>query len=322
MMQSFAAALVVALVIPAPMRSARNRDVDTQTRRIVVARAETLAVTTFAPDRANTSPANTASRPTVVLLPSQIGSVFSMRHITEGLLAHGYSVAVIDALGMGVSARPSVADYSLTAQARRVYAALDSLALRHVVLVGQGTSASIAFRLASNDTARVHALLSIAGGPVDRQATSGVRLALAFSILIDTPVGRAFARRKFSSAMREHSVDAQWCTADAMAAYLAPYEHDLRGSLRALRGMNDASESELLTDRLPHIRVPVRLLIGDKPTSDRPTTTQIAMLTTHVFNFRVDTVRATGAMLNEERAGVVVEHIVTLAMETTRTRAP
>lgn len=321
-MHPFAATLATVLVITAPMHSVRNRDVDTQVRRIVVARAETLAVTIFAPDRANASPSNATSRPTIVLLPSQIGSVFSMRHITGGLLTRGYAVAVIDALGMGVSARPGMADYSLTAQARRIDVVLDSLALRHVVLVGQGTSASIAYRLASHDTARVHALLSIAGGPVDRQATSGVRLALALSILIDTPIGRAFARRKFSSAMREHSADTQWCTAAVLAAYLAPYEHDLRGSLRALRGMNDASESELLVDRLPHIRVPVRLLIGDKPTADRPTTPQIAMLTVHVSNFRVDTVRAAGAMLNEERAGVVVDHIVALAMETTRPRAP
>ena len=321
-MSSIVIALVLAIVIAAPARPERNWDGESHARRIAVARAETLAVTTFTPDRASASASSVASRATIVLLPSQIGSVFSMRHITTGLLAHGYSVAVIDALGMGVSARPTVADYSLTAQARRVGALLDSLALRNVVLVGQGTSASIAYRHASHDTARVHGVLSIAGGPVERQATSGVRLALAFSILIDTPIGRAFARRKFASAMREHSMDAQWCTADAMASYLAPYEHDLRGSLRALRAMNDAIESESLVDRLRQIPVPVRLLVGEKPTSDRPTPLQIAMLTTYVSNFRVDTVHAAGAMLNEERASVVVDNIIALASEIARTRAP
>ncbi len=321
-MHPLVAAVVLAIATVGYDRPMRASEVTPFGRRIVVARAETLAVTTFVPDRAHAAALTGALQLTIVLMPSQIGSVFAMRHLAAGLLAHGYPVVVIDALGMGVSARPSVADYSLTAQARRVNAVLDSLALRDVILVGQGTSASIAYRLASRDTIRVHGLLSIAGGPVDRQATSGVRLALAFAMLIDTPIGRAYARRKFSSTMREHSVDAQWCTADVMAAYLAPYERDLRGSLRALRGMNDAIEAEPLLDRLPRIRAPVRLLVGDKSTSDRPTPPQIALLTAHVANFRVDTVRAAGSMLNEERASEVIDAILALVLEAARTRTP
>ncbi len=254
------------------------------------------------------------TRPVVVLLTGTIGSAFSMRHVTKALTDAGIATVVIDPLGMGVSARPEKADYSLTRQAERIGRILDSLRVDHALVVAQGTSATIALHLAANDSAptgraRVAGVLSLAGGPVDRQGTRGVKLALTLAPLLDNALGRALGRRKFRAAVREQSASDAWCTDSVMRVYLAPYERDLRGSLRALRTMHDAVEPIAIADRLHGVRVPVRLLMGDKPSGNAPTGAQIALLSQSLPHFRVDTVPHAGTMLQEEQPAAVVRAI-------------
>src|SRR6266571_4256316 len=66
----------------------------------------------------------------VVLIPGLFGSAFGYRRVLPGLVDAGYRTIVIEPLGIGSSARPEHADYSLTAQADRVAAALDRLPAR------------------------------------------------------------------------------------------------------------------------------------------------------------------------------------------------
>ena len=61
----------------------------------------------------------------VVLLPGLFGSAFGYRTLIPQLTAAGYRAIVIEPLGIGGSARPERADYSLTAQADRIARALD-----------------------------------------------------------------------------------------------------------------------------------------------------------------------------------------------------
>src|SRR5262245_37003956 len=86
-----------------------------QAVRLPIAEAETLAVTV------------TGSGRPVVLVPGLFGSAFAFRHVVPALVDSGYRPIVIEPLGMGTSARPAHADYSLTAQADRIGAVLDSL---------------------------------------------------------------------------------------------------------------------------------------------------------------------------------------------------
>src|SRR2546430_10538280 len=59
----------------------------------------------------------------VVLIPGLFGSAFGYRRVLPGLVDAGYRTIVIEPLGIGTSARPEHADYSLTAQADRVASA-------------------------------------------------------------------------------------------------------------------------------------------------------------------------------------------------------
>src|SRR2546428_11129889 len=61
----------------------------------------------------------------VVLIPGLFGSAFGYRRVLPGLVDAGYRTIVIEPLGIGTSARPEHADYSLTAQADREAAAPD-----------------------------------------------------------------------------------------------------------------------------------------------------------------------------------------------------
>lgn len=252
----------------------------------------------------------------IVLLPGPVGSAFSMRHVSAALCAHGLPVLVIDPLGMGRSSRPTDADYSLAAQARRIAAVLDSVGVARTLVVAHGTSATLALRLAAAAPERISGILSLAGGPIDRQETTGVRLALALAPLLDTPVGRAIGRRRFLAAIREQSAAPAWCTPDVAARYLAPIESDVRGTLRVLRAMQQAEEPSRIETELHRIRAPVRLLVGDHPTAHAPTAAQVALLQRQLAKLRVDTITGAGTMLHEERADAVVAAVLEMLNNT------
>src|SRR5438876_164671 len=67
----------------------------------------------------------------VVLIPGLFGSAFGFRKLVPLLVSAGYRTIVIEPLGVGASARPEKANYSLTAQADRIAAVLDSLHVRN-----------------------------------------------------------------------------------------------------------------------------------------------------------------------------------------------
>ncbi len=103
------------------------------------------------------------------------------------------------------------------------------------------------------------------------------------------------------SALRDQSADDRWLTNDVVKQYVAPIENDLRGLLRTLGAMQSSVEQYPIDARLPRIVAPVRLLVGDKPSASAPTAAQLQALKTHVKRFSVDTLRAAGNMLHEER---------------------
>jgi len=80
----------------------------------------------------------------VVLIPGLFGSAFGYRAVIPLLNDAGYRAIVVEPLGIGSSARPEHADYSLTAQADRIAAALDRLSVRHAVVVAHSLGASMA----------------------------------------------------------------------------------------------------------------------------------------------------------------------------------
>jgi pimeloyl-ACP methyl ester carboxylesterase len=275
-----------------------------KSRGVVVATGETLAV--FSNLRSASAAVTDSTSNVVVFLPSPIGSAFGMRHLTTALADSGTAVIVVDLLGMGESARPVGVNYSLARQASRLETIFDSLGLRGAVLVAHGISASVALRFAAAYPARAAGIVSISGGPVDAQKTSGVGTAMTFSRLLDNPLGRALGRRKFQGAMREQSATDTWYRGDVLREYLKPYEKNLRGSLRALQQMSEATEPTPIATLLPGVRVPVRLLVGDKIAPSTPTREQIALMQERLPQFKVDTVARSGTLIHEERPDAVL----------------
>jgi pimeloyl-ACP methyl ester carboxylesterase len=271
-------------------------------RLIAVATAESLSV--------SLQGTSAAGAPTVLLIPGPIGSAFSMRHLTTELSARGIATVVIDPLGMGTSAKPAGADYSLSRQAVRIAAVLDTLMVDRVIIVAQGTSATMALHLAADHPDRVAGIVSLAGGPVDIQGTRAVKLALALAPLLDMPMGRTIGRRKFLAGVREQSASERWCSRDVMRAYLEPFERNVRASLQALHAMSQAAEPTPIATRLPYVLAPVQLLVGDKQSANMPTSSQIALLARSLPVFRVDTVAHSGTMLHEEQPDAVVHAVM------------
>ena len=271
------------------------------------ASAESLSVTIRAP-----GVATRIGLATVVIIPGPLGSAFSMRHVTSALAARGVRSIVADPLGMGTSSRSAQADYSLARQAERIATVLDTLHVSRAVLVGHGTGASVALRRAALRPNVVAGILSTSGGPVDRQGTRGVKLALSFSRLIDTPPGRMLARRQFRGAVREQSFDDAWCTAYALHAYLAPVERDVKAYLRALYAMSTAVEPSPIAAALTHVRAPLRVIVGAMRTPSTPTDAQLALLVNTLPTMRVDTGERSGTMQHEGRPVEVAERILAL----------
>src|SRR5438876_10457828 len=116
----------------------------------------------------------------VVLIPGLFGSAFGFRKLVPLLVDAGYRAIVIEPLGIGSSARPEKANYSLTAQADRIAAVLDSLHVRAALLIAHSIGGSEAFRLAYRRPGLVRGLLSLEGGPAETGTPAALQRALRF----------------------------------------------------------------------------------------------------------------------------------------------
>src|SRR5260370_10599525 len=114
----------------------------------------------------------------VVLIPGLFGAAYGFRKLVPLLVDAGYRTIVIEPLGVGASARPEKANYSLTAQADRIAAVLDSLHVRNALIMAHSIGGSQAFRLAYRRPGLVRRLLSIQGGPTEKANTPAVQRAL------------------------------------------------------------------------------------------------------------------------------------------------
>lgn len=137
-------------------------------RRLVVAPAETLTVELW----------GAASAPVVVLIADFLGSAYTFRHVARALAEEGYRVVVVEPLAVGTSSRPKKSDYSLSAQAVRVAAVLDSCGVRLAIVGAQGTNGAIAVRMAAVRPDLVARLVLLEGGGAERAAGPGFRRAM------------------------------------------------------------------------------------------------------------------------------------------------
>lgn len=255
----------------------------------------------------------------VVLLPGLFGSAFGFRRVTPLMVNAGYQVLTVEPLGLGGSSRPRDADYSLTAQAERVAAVLDTLALENAIIVGHSISGSIAMRLAVMRPDLVAGLISIEGGPAEEATTPGFRRSMVFAPLLKLFGGKGLVRNEVRRRLVSASADPSWVTEDILDGYTADATRDVGATLDAFKGMAKSSEPWLLAEVLGEIRSPMRLLLGMAPHSAEVPREQVELLRNSVATFAIDKVADVGHFIFEERPEAVMATLLLLQVDRAKT---
>jgi pimeloyl-ACP methyl ester carboxylesterase len=248
----------------------------------------------------------TGSAAPVVLIPGLFGSAVGFRRAMRLLSQNGYRSIVIEPLGIGWSGRPERSNYSLSAQADRVAAVLDSLDLSRAIVVGHSVGAAIALRVAYRRPQRLVGVLSIDGEAAESATSPSFRRAIRFAPWIKLFGGLGLIRKQIRSGLIEESGDRSWITDEVIAGYTEGAAADLDGTLLAFLNMSQAPERERIQSRLRDIQCPVLLLVGDAPHESAPTASQIKTMRDGIPSFAVETAHGAGHYIHEEQPEAVV----------------
>ena len=256
----------------------------------------------------------------LVLIPGLFGSAFGFRKLVPLLIQAGYRTIVIEPLGIGSSARPAKANYSLTAQADRIAAVLDTLNVRDAVLVAHSMGGAEAFRLAYRRPDLVRGLVSIEGGPTESAITPEFKRALRLAPWIKLLGGMKLIRRKIRSLLLQSSGDSSWVTDEVVEGYTAGASRNLNGTLRAYLAMASSREPERLAPHLAEIRCPVRLPAGGVPHQGGVGAAERALLERTLRSFTLDSVPGAGHFIYEEQPAAVAAAVERLHVARTPPR--
>ena len=257
----------------------------------------------------------------VVIIPGLFGSAYGFRTLVPLLADAGYQAIVIEPLGIGLSARPEKANYSLTAQADRIAAVLDSLHVRAALLIAHSIGGSEAFRLAYRRPDLVRGLLSIEGGPTETATTTSFKRALRFAPWIKLFGGIRLVRRKIRGLLIDSSGDSSWVTDDVVAGYTAGAARNLDATLKAYLAMANSREPVRLAPHLAEVVCPVRLVVGGVRHDGDVNPTEVQLLERSLHSFALDSIPGAGHFIYEEQPGAVVAALARLKASVTPARA-
>jgi pimeloyl-ACP methyl ester carboxylesterase len=244
----------------------------------------------------------------VVLIPGIFGGAYGYRKITGPLVQRGYRCIIIEPLGYGRSSHPAKADYSFTAQTRRVSQVLTELRVEDALFIANSTGASIALRLAVSHPELVRGILSISGGPAESAATPGMKKAFRMgSFLTKLAVDESKLRHDVRKEIVKNSGDTTWVTPRVIREYTAGQAMDVDGSIDAFRSMSKAKETGSLEDQLDDIRVPVRLLVGGVPHPSGVKQDERELLEEKIPDFSLQSVPGAGQYVQEEQPEAVLK---------------
>jgi pimeloyl-ACP methyl ester carboxylesterase len=269
-------------------------------RTVTTAPAESLRVTI------------TGTGTPVVIIPGLSGRAFAFRKVIPPLAENGLQLIVIEPLGTGNSSRPGKANYSLTSQADRIAAVMDSLHLPPSLIVAHSVSASMALRMAVRRPDRVAQILTIDGGPDEKLATAGVKKAVKFGFLLKIFAGRGKIRSEVRKGLISSSTDTTWITNEVIDGYTEGAAGDIGAVLKVLKGMVNAVEPDSITNHLGEIKVPVTLLLPTGPHDSGINSHKVQAMRDRIPHFAVDSVPNCGLHVHEERPDVVVAEVLKL----------
>jgi pimeloyl-ACP methyl ester carboxylesterase len=266
----------------------------TRSLKVVVAPAESLHVVRIGDGEP------------VVLIPGFFGSTFGFGKLVPLLKGAGYQTIIVEPLGTGFSGRPEHADYSLSAQADRLAAVLDTLHVRHALIVAHSVGGAMALRLAYRRPDLVLALVSLEGGPTEAVATPEFRRAARYVPWIKIFGGIKVIRSAVHRTLVASSGDTSWVTDGVVYGFTAGAAADLNGTLKAFVAMAHSRERERLQPHLHQIVCPVRLVLGGAPHDGRVGPEEVEELRRSLDSFSLDSVPGAGHYLQEERPDAII----------------
>lgn len=242
----------------------------------------------------------------LVLIPGLFGSAYAFRNIAPLLNASGYETFIIEPLGIGESSKPATADYSLGAQALRIAATLDTLGVRHALVLAHSVGGAEAFRLAYLRPDLVRALVSMEGGPSETAATPQLKRSMKFASWIKVLGGVRLIRWRIRKMLAASSGDASWVTEEVVEGYTAPAARDLDGTLKAFLGVAASKERDRLAPHLSELHCPVVLMVGGAPHEGDVGHAEMELLRSSIPQVAIDTVAGAGHFLYEEQPAAVM----------------
>ncbi|MFQ5550911.1 MAG: alpha/beta fold hydrolase [Gemmatimonadales bacterium] len=272
----------------------------TYTTRVAVAPGESLMVTV----QGDGEP--------VIVLPGLFGSAYSFRHTGQLLEREGFLCVTIELLGMGSSSRPLEADYSLSAQADRVIAVMDSLGIGQAYAMVHSQGASIAMRASYRSPGRIRGIVSLEGGIAEAIMSTGLRRIMRFAPILRLINGQGMAMQRLLREMRDNSYDPDWVTREAALAYVEGMVDEFGITMSVYRRMSLTDEPESLEERLPFLEIPVILLIGEERYRSSIPDEEFARMVRLIPDITVDTIPETGFFIQEEQPGAAVAALLEL----------
>ena len=272
---------------------------------VVVAPAETMHVEAW-----------TGTGRPVAVIPGLFGAAFTFRKVLPLLVARGFRPIVIEPLGTGFSSRPAKADYSLTAQAHRMAAVLDSLGSGPVLVLAHSLGAAMAFRLAVDRPDLVRGIVSLEGGPTEEATTPMFRSAMRYLPWVKLFGGINLVRRKVRGMLLDSSGDPSWVTDGIVLGYTLGEARDFNATLKTFLAMSRAREPAKLAPRLGDIKCPVTLIVGTAQHDGDVPPQEVALMSHAIRSFTVDSEQGAGHYLQEERPAAVVSALEQLDQRT------
>ncbi len=260
------------------------------------------------------------SGPAVVIVPGLAGGGYAFRRVVPLLRDEGFTVVVVEPLGVGASGWPRKADYSLFAQTTRIERALDSLAIRDAIVVGHARGGSIAMRLAWRRPDLVRAILSVEGGPAESAAGAGLRRAMKFAALIKIFGTRNGMRNRIREQMLGASGDRSWVNDETVEGYAAPAVADFKRTIDVLKATSKSQEPDSLRPHLARISCCVELLLGGAPHDGALDADQISILEHELPCFSVTRVPGAGHFIQEEQPAAILTAVARLSRFTPEER--
>jgi len=242
----------------------------------------------------------------VVLVPGLLGSAYAFRDLVPMLTATGYRTIVIEPLGIGLSARPEHANYSLSAQADRIAAVLDTLGVKNAILVGHSAGGAEAFRLAYRRPDLVGTIVTIEGGPSESASTQTFKKAMRYAPWIKILGGVRLIRWKIHQMLVASSGDPSWVTDAVVDGYTATAARDLDGTLKVYLAVAASHEPYRIQPHVGEIGCPVLLMIGGAPHEGHVGPEEVSLLQHTLPRFTIDSVSGAGHFIYEEQPRRVV----------------